>query len=224
MASLAFTVASILLLLTPCVCQDRGGVDPRLALPIIGKVLSTAHVSASISYWGHCEFQPHPDFPKLRAVTDISGPTLDVLRELFAVDSKMRVTQESGGTVRLIETDVPRDLLDVRIGHISFDASADADFPLNGPNSAMHLILSSPEVRSFKRIHNIGPFSEGWEAPGDSGSSKPRVSGNLYNVTVAQAMDYVLQRFPGFWIYENCQTTAGQRTVRFAFFETGLSQ
>jgi predicted transcriptional regulator len=38
-------------------------------------------------------------------------------------------------------------------------------------------------------------------------------------VTVREALDYVLQTFPGFWLYENCQSTGGHRIVHFDFVE-----
>ena len=116
----------------------------------------------------------------------------------------------------MVETDVPSDLLEVKIRHLSFPVE-----PMyHGPNMALHAILMTPEVIAFRRAHSIGPLAEltgGFALPGDC-CSGPSVSGVLDDVTVAQALDYVLQTFPGFWLYENCQDTAGRRTVFFNFF------
>lgn len=58
-------------------------------------------------------------------------------------------------------------------------------------------------MKAYRTEHNIGPFYDLRVAPGDS-ATKQRVSGDLYNVTVREGLDYVLQFYPGFWIYENC--------------------
>ena len=40
---------------------------------------------------------------------------------MFANDEDMQVTQAPDGTIRMVEKSVPQDLLNVKIGHISFD-------------------------------------------------------------------------------------------------------
>lgn len=183
----------------------------------IRNVLSKGHVSGSLAYWGQCGVhKPYPDFPKLRAQSDYSGSPSEVLQRMFADDKHMSVTQEGDGTVRMIEDDVPTDLLNVKIRHISF-ASGDMS---HGANMALIQILMLPEVEAFKKAHNIGPSEENaFIFPGDAGDpGTPTVSGDLENVTVSQTLDYVLKTFPGFWLYENCRTEGGGRTVFFNFF------
>jgi hypothetical protein len=46
----------------------------------------------------------------------------------------------------------------------------------------------------------------------------PQISGDLENVTVSQALDYVLKTYPGFWAYENCQNDSGGRKIFLRFF------
>jgi hypothetical protein len=135
---------------------------------------------------------------------------------MFVDDKHMRVTQEGDGTVRMIEDDVPTDLLDVKIRHISFVSG-----PMShGANMALLQITMTPEVEAFKKAHKIGPSEENaFIFPGDAGDENtPIVSGDLENVTVSQALDYVLKTFPGFWLYENCRTQGEGRTVYFNFF------
>jgi hypothetical protein len=138
---------------------------------------------------------------------------------MFADNPKMRIIQDSDGKIRMVETDTPTDILEVKIRHLSFP-----DGPVShGPRMALRAILMTPEVIAFRRAHGIGPLDElrggGSFAilPGDS-SSGPIVSGELDDVTVAQALDYVLRTFPGFWFYESCQDPAGTRAVVFNFF------
>jgi hypothetical protein len=143
---------------------------------------------------------------------------------MFANVPHMRVTQERRGMVRMVETDVPTDILDFKVHHLSFFSSADpsGNRASHGPHMALLAILMNPEVRAFREAHNIGPdseFSSGFSMPGDAMSNKPIVYGNLDDVTVSQALDHVLQTFPGFWVYENCVNKQGERTVRFSFFE-----
>ena len=90
MAFCRLTLALVLLLLACCLGQERGGTDPRVALPLITDVLSNAHVSGSLAYWGQCDWHRwYPDLPVLRVATYSGSPT-EVLREMFAADPKMQ--------------------------------------------------------------------------------------------------------------------------------------
>jgi hypothetical protein len=207
-------------MLAACSGQDRGGVPFGEGVTLVGDVLSKAHVSGSLEYWGVCDFKEGvPDFPKLRAMAGREVSALESLQQMFSVDPEMRVTQDRDGRIRMVEEDVPSDLLDLRIHHFRFPDGN------HGPNMAKIAILKTPEVIAFRREHNIGPeydWGPGFGMPSDGGAVlKPGVSGELYDVTVAQALDYVVETFPGFWLYENCQNPAPGRgrTVYIAFFE-----
>jgi len=198
--------------------QERGGAPPGDGYMLIGGVLSKAHASGSLEYWGVCNFrESYPDFPKLRAVPDHEGSAVELLQERFSEDPEMRVSQDADGKIRMIEEDVPNDLLDVKIHHLRFSVE------YHGPSSAIIDIERTPEVMAFRREHNIGPRADG--GPGFSYSSdafardKPSVIGDLSDVTVKQALDYVLATFHGFWIYESCKSSGGGRTVYLGFVE-----
>lgn len=184
----------------------------------VGRVLSRAHLSGSIEYRGACNYEvTYPDFPKILASPDHDGPAVDLLREMFSVDPEMTVSQDDYGRIRMIEKYVPTDLLDVRIQYLRFSTE------YHGPNAAAITILRTPEVIAFQREHSIGP--EAARGPGASFSHDafdvhtPSVRGEFYDVTVRQALDYVLRTFPGFWFYENCQNPGGGRIVNIGFFE-----
>ena len=49
----------------------------------------------------------------------------------------------------------------------------------------------------------------------------PHISGNLDNVTLSEALDYVLRTFPGLWVYENCPSKKRKRAVFITFFRNG---
>ncbi len=184
---------------------------------LIGGVLSKAHASGSLEYWGVCNYhEVYPDFPKLRSVSNRDGSPVELLREMFSVDPEMKVSQDADGKIRMIESDVPGDVLDVKLHFIRFGE-------YHGPNAAVVEILHAPELRAFRKEHNIGP--EAGMRPGFGYSSeafapeKPKVSGDLEDVTVRQALDYILQTFHGFWLYESCKTPEGGRTMYLGFFE-----
>jgi hypothetical protein len=199
--------------------QDRGGTPLGEARMQIGDVFSRAHASGSLEYWGVCNFErSYPDFPKLRAVPDHEkGSAVELLREMFSVDPEMRVSQDADGKIRMIEKDVPSDLLDVKIHHLQFPIE------FRGPNMAIIAILKTPEVIAFRREHNIRPEADwgpGISFPSEAfAAGEPSVHGDLVDVTVREALDYVLLRFHGLWFYENCENHGGGRRVYFGFIE-----
>lgn len=139
---------------------------------------------------------------------------VESLREMFSVDPKMRVSQDADGKIRMIEEDVLSDLLDVKIHNVRFPVQ------YHGPDAAVSAILNTPEVMAFRKEHNIGPQVEEFGYPSEAyAPAKPRIHGNLHDVTVRQALDYVLLTFHGFWSYENCKGPADGRMVFFWFVE-----
>jgi len=206
MAFYRLVIASVLLLVSFCHGQEK-------VESILG-VLNRAHVSGSIAYWslGGCASLNHPPLPKIRP-TNYSGSPLEALQEMFAEDPKMRVTQEPGGMVRMFETDAPTDLLHVKIHRVSFPREL-----FHGPNIALWTIMRTPEVQAFAEAHNIGPLYSN-RVPGNPDSLRPQIHGELEDVTVSQALDYVLRTFPGYWIYGNCTNEGGGREVFFWFVE-----
>lgn len=203
-----------------CIAQDRGGTDPGKAIPLLKKVLGGAHVSGSIAYWGTCNFHEHyPDFPRVRDLSDYSGSPVEVLRKMFEPDSQMQVTSDTrGGKIRMVEKDVPLDLLDVRIHYISFNFEGPHSEMFRGPTVALRHILWSPEVKEFKTENDIEPPDQDGGAPNDVGPGQAALSGELHDVKLSEALDYVLDIYPGFWVYESCRSDAGQRLAYFYFF------
>ena len=203
-------------------CWWLGSID-KVSRSLITAVLSKAKVSGSISYWGRCGYRDVlPDLPNARAPREKLGSVSPVqaLREMFADNPKMQVTEDANGVIRMVESGVPRDLLDVRISHISFKDPRGRD-GIWIPRQARRLIVSAPEIRAFMRDNGINWPSEGEyinDIYGGPDPSRPHVTGDLYDVTLADAMDYVSKTFPGFWVYENCRRENGTRVVFFEIF------
>jgi hypothetical protein len=187
----------------------------------IEEVLRSAQVSGSLEYWGHCDPQkPLPDFPSVRPIPKQWVSPVQALRAMFADYPKMRVTQDAKGKIRMIEEGVPRDLLEVRISHVSFKDENGLD-GVWVPKQARRIISSAPEVHAFMRSRKIGWATDVEYLNDISGGPWPKlphVSGDLYNVTVAEALDYVSESFPGLWAYENCRSETWNRVVWFEFY------
>jgi hypothetical protein len=190
-----------------CHCQDS---QDRVGLASILGVMSRAHLSGSL---GYC------NLPVNTTPVGPTTPPLQALREMLADNKDMRVMQDPDGTIRMLEKTVPQDLLNVKIGHISFDEEQKKK-----PNSmyfdilAMDFITGTPEVKTFMRDQGI---SFGPKVINRAMSPHPSVSGELNDVTLAQALDYMLKTFRGLWIYEECPGTIGsKRIVNFFFYGT----
>jgi hypothetical protein len=122
--------------------------------------------------------------------------------------------------IRIVESGVRLDILQVKIKRLSFDS-------VSGPSESLNLILDAPEVQSFIETHRIGqPFDiTSWPSLLKSSGVKktpmpgvPDVSGELNDVTLADALDYTLKTFPGFWLYQDCESSDGQRLAYFGLF------
>jgi hypothetical protein len=222
MAQRLLAIAMTLALAGSCWGQEQQGTDPNVAVPLVMSVLSKAHVSGSLVFSGHCDQEGVGDFPKIHASSNAEGP-LQTLREMFSDDPKMQITQEPDGTIRMIETDVPTDLLNLRIGHLSFKRDEGRLVSMYNPNEALWAILRAPEIVDFMRLHDIewpfqGARGVSW-AHGLLSAESPHISGDLDNVTLFQALARLQQSFPGLWLYKNCPgREPAKRLVAFAFY------
>jgi hypothetical protein len=69
-----FAACLMLMPITVCWGQQRGGVDREVATPLIMSVLSEAKLSGSLEYWGRCDnVSGVPDYPRLRAPRNDGG-------------------------------------------------------------------------------------------------------------------------------------------------------
>jgi len=193
-------------------------VDPAMTAAMIGRVLAKAHTSGSLVYHGQCQANggtwdlPAVSFPKHHEITPVQ-----MLREMFADDPEMHVTQDANGYIRMAETDVPRDLLDLRIVQVPFSS----DSGVHDPRWAMSQIMVTPDVKNYMTVNNIGPLVPDFRLfIGPLSPNAPKISDDLYFVTVSEALDYILKTYPGFWAYEECKGEAGSRKIFFQFSPT----
>lgn len=221
-------VVGVLLLVGSCLSQEKGRVHQTVSVLRVQNIFSSERRSGSLEFWGLCDI--FPPVIKVRPVSGRNDSALEVLQGMFSDDPKMRVIQERDGKIRMVETDVPQDLLEVKIHHLSFSAlyrkpwydprqseSKAILWVVTGP-WAVYAILNTPEVIAFMD-QNIGRQVAwmGWGMPRQIARLGPSVPGELNDVTVKQALDYVLQTVPGFWYYENCHDPIGRRMISVGF-------
>jgi hypothetical protein len=206
---------------------DTHHLSKKASLAPLLEVLQKSGVSGSLEFTGSCsngDYAHYPDFPKLREPATKGGSTLQTVREMFFADNPtVEVTQDKDGTIRMVQFGVATDILNVRIAHISFERDRPRPpIAIFEANEALRYVLGTPEVRSFKDAlgsGRLGGLFTGNPYPVALPPGWPHIAGDVNNVTVAQALDYILKTFPGIWWYQNCPATDGQpRTVHFGFY------
>jgi len=210
------TLIAALILITPCMGQDMAKADPALTTTLIGSVLSKAHASGSLVFHGQCQNRGGTwDLPAVSRPKHNDMTPVEMLREMFADDPKMHVRQDANGNIRMVETDVPRDLLEFKIVQVPFSS----DSGIHAAGWALSQIMATPDVKNYMTVSKIGPVVPDFRLfIGPLSPNAPKISGDLYFVTVAEALDYILKTYPGFWAYEECPGENGGRTVFFNFF------
>jgi len=220
-----FWLAFVLTILGVCpadFAQEAGYTRASSIAPVLA-VLAKDKLSGSLEVSGRCRPGLTPELPRFAAEVGDNSSTLEVLRRLFAGIPDMRVSQDRDLRVRMVQENVPRDVLDIKIKHLEFVGYGRVDpWAVWSGQDAVFAVLQAPEVVSFMTEHG---FKRPFYArpvqgnPGHWPPEEPHISGTLDNVTVSQALDHVLKVFPGVWTYVNCPGDEfGDRDVYFAFF------
>lgn len=206
-AVVAFTLG---LIVVSCEAQTASLV------PLL-QVLKNANVSGSLEL-ATCT-RGVPEFPELRDSIGTKAPVLQTVREMYADDPDIEVTQSANGIIRIVQRGTPADLVDLRISEIRLSGPP----PVYGPSAAVAHVFAAPEVQRFMKDHNIpilgGVIGGAMATSPSSESQSPPLTSPLYNVTFSQALDYILDRFPGIWVYRDCPATEKTpRRVEVWFF------
>lgn len=113
----------------------------------------------------------------------------------------------------MIQSGIPRDLLDLRISEVP-------RFLAYNPKAAAESILWAREVETFMLSHHISRPSEGGAVSGGT-PPPPRPFDSMHDLTVSQAMDRIVKTFPGLWVYADCLQPDGKsRFISFSFFSS----
>lgn len=177
--------------------------------------LRKANISGSLEFSSpRCDAGKPAEWPHWRILAASEKPPLQVARETWADDPTIQVTQDADGTMRMIQSGVPTDLLDLRISEIPRFDAYDA-------NAAKESILWARDVAAFMYAHHIPMPSSGGVVHGGTHVDPPRRFDPMHDVTVSQAMDRVLKIFPGIWVYQDCLQPDGKgRFIWFTFLSS----
>ena len=192
--------------------------DPQVTAPLapLLEALANGGVSGSLEL-SRCAVGP---FPKLQSASASQGSLLQAVREMFASDSVIQITQDADGTIRMIERGAQTDLLNVRIGSISFEINGLPRQSAFNPTTVLAELLQSSEIISFMKTHqmNLVIRPQGSLLHDPYTDNSPHIAESMQDVTLSQALDRVLKTFPGIWVYENCPQTEGEGRSVFLMF------
>ena len=199
--------------------------SPQASLFPLLEVLNKGGVSGSLEYAGTCDSFNGRGFPQFDNLAANTGSPLETVRQMFAHNPTMQVAQDPNGTIRMVQGGIPKDILNVKIAHASFETGRPpARRPIYAAIVALASLFETPEIKRFMKDQHIkGPLfglAIGAVPPSAPPPNVPYMSAApLDNVTFSQALDYILKFFPGIWVYENCPKTAKRdRTVVIGFY------
>jgi hypothetical protein len=187
-------------------------------LPLL-EIFDSAKVSGSLAFSGRCDEGYVPGLPTFRPPSGAAASLEERLSTALPEHPTLQVTEHGKDIVRIVEPGISDDVLDVRISHVSFRGVA------YDPNVALRDVLEASEVVAFMKAHDVELPSR-MSGGGVQGNplgvwppEKPHISGHLDNVTLGEALDFLLKTFPGVWVYETCPVIGDKkRQVYFGFF------
>jgi hypothetical protein len=204
--------------------HSRPLVPPVNPVQPVINILKESKTSGSLEFFGKCESFVYPGFPDFPRMADspVVGSPVQKLRSIFSDDPPMQVRQVSDGSIQMLEENIPQDILDIKIGNISFGNNKFRG--LNNPNGALNLVLFSREVQDFVTLHSIDFPYHASMASGIFGGipdpALPHISTEFHNVTVKFLLNQIAKTFQNLWIYENCPAREGRpRVVYIRFYQ-----
>ena len=135
------------------------------------------------------------------------GPFQNLGEALTAVsqlDPHLSWIRDKEGLMRVSDDRVPDDVLRIRLQRVRFRRAVDV-------NEAIRSVMSAPEVRAYFKENHIEDATVFINVVPLSTKGFPRLSDELRNVTVAEALDRIVRFFPGLWIYSDCRNGSLRR-------------
>jgi hypothetical protein len=163
-------------------------------------VLTPEHLSGFLEFSEDYDAMRLPSLPQFRTVPISKKSPLQDLRKIVASVHGLEVSQSANGRFLIRQRGVPADVLNIRISHLTFEDNCFHD--IYSANRALNIILQAPEVSAYAGRRDIGmqPFAGGIGIGSSCGlppRGTPHFFGSVDNVTVGQALEKVLQEFPG---------------------------
>jgi hypothetical protein len=174
------------------------------------EMFALAHSSGSLTLSGTCAEDMNGDdvVPNELAYSP-PGPFHNLgeaMTALSELDPHMSWFRDSGSLMRVSDDRVPDDVLSIRLKRVHFTGAA-------WGNDSIQDVLSAPEVRAYFKDKHIQLGSMPLNGRPMSTKDLPRLSGDLRDVTVAEALDHVMRFFDGLWIYSECSAGPVRRVM-----------
>lgn len=138
------------------------------------------------------------------------GNFSEAMTALSQLDPHISWTRDKDGYMQVSDNRVKGDVLLIRLNRVHFKGAVE-------PNAAIRDVMSAPEVRAYLKEKHIEEGIVFNNIVPTSTKGFPKLSGDLRDVTVAQALDRIVKFFPGLWIYSECTSDSLRRvTIRGA--------
>jgi len=157
------------------------------------------HTSGSLILRGTCKATQQGNVVVSDTIPDPpSGNSLrEVMTALSSKDPTLTWVIDSTGQMRVSDKRANLDILHIRLKRVAFRDASD-------PNTAIRDILAAPEFQEYLKEHRIQEGTVFTNVVPSGTRGIPRFSELLNDVTVEQALDRILQFFPGLWVYSEC--------------------
>lgn len=183
---------------------------PTTVVNYLGQLFFLSKNSGSLILKGTCkatssgndvvsEDIPHPPQGSFQDL----GAALSVVAQL---DPHLSWSQDADGLVRVRDDRVSNDVLGIRLEHVHFNRARDL-------NAAIRMVLNTSEVQAYFKQNHIEMATPFIDLSAMNSKGLPKLSGDLYNVTVTAALDTVIRFFPGLWIYRECESASVRRVI-----------
>ena len=213
------TILVVLALLGSSAAQVGSGQDfrpsPKASLTntenFVQEIFWLTHSSGSVTMSGTCmadgradnqvvsDSLPHPPEGPFHSIDE-------ALTALSRVAPHLSWARDAKGVLRIRDDRVPDDVLRIHLQRVHFRGGVQ-------PDEGIWDVLRSPEVRAyFQKNHIEDGLMYNPLAP-TSKKGLPRLKGDLRDVSVAEAFDYVVRFFPGWWIYKECPNGPFRRVL-----------
>ena len=197
-----------------CTPQSQRVDDNQMSssdiVAVVIKTLESRGRSGSLIYRGSCT--PSGGIKDSFKVAAIKGENsaLETLHAAFKNDSTLTVKEDASGLIQIIGGNVQTDLLQLKLHKVAFKGEGD-------PRNAVNKLLANPEIKGYMQANHIKFITliDGLIPP----PSGARLSATLKDATLSQALDQIVQSFPGVWIYGECGIERGERHVYILFHE-----
>lgn len=128
----------------------------------------------------------------------------DGLTELSHREPHVSWTRDKSGSFQVIDDRAVSDILQLRLACVRFKGAVT-------PTAAIRDLMSTPEIRAYLADNRIEEGTMFEHAGPVTTEGLPQLSGELRDVTVAQALDRIVRFFPGLWIFSECSDGSVKR-------------